>query len=682
MQRDTNGNERAPDVASRGDGENQSRYHEQIAVPFSRNENPNQALHEDMPDISHEAHDEAGSITEGPLEAPPHLRRMLHSTVQPLTEETEVKKVHDSVRDVSPSKTANRSAMLLQFEQDMLAKAQVTVPVSTAGKRAPFPVPFSSGNSASSAPASDDATENPSLTADYNSTSHLESLKSSDRDHRSGSIEHLCDDQESSEDGMDASATQSAPGDVENVTRAIITIRAAEDGTNASTVSAPGDVENVTRFGPSESLMKAPGLFEDSPPFILPYSDEERTDSSSMSSFGDVENAHRSIPLDSSDATLVSGHEDTQIHNVDDSSVAVAVPVSSEGDDERLSARRIFPDAKNPVWKGARLYFWLLVGCVVLVAIGSVTVAVTLTLKAQAGAPSAAPTTFAEGSDAYSSIVTLVGESALSLDSPAGQAAYWILYEDEMGLTESSESFIQRYLLSLFYFATTQKTSWRSCSRSARLDEQNCTFEKVVGIQLVGDVYTPVFGKSESARWLSPVHECAWGGVSCDPNDKVAGLELTGQGIDGTLPTEISLLPNLLTLYLSWNSFSGTLPSELIKLSTLILLELDSNHFTGSIPQQWTEFRQIQEINVGNNSLTGTWSTQFNDLKSLKGLFLHENQFKGTLPTEIGLLTDLGKCYPTRISCAPNSQFTLSTSCYSIFSVYAIVAQPVHRDSS
>ena len=78
---------------------------------------------------------------------------------------------------------------------------------------------------------------------------------------------------------------------------------------------------------------------------------------------------------------------------------------------------------------------------------------------------------------------------------------------------------------------------------------------------------------------------CAWPGVSCDGNMQVAGLELGGGGLNGTLSgVDMTKLSALQILVLNENEIRGPVPPSLESLSKLIQLDLSANNFTGPVP--------------------------------------------------------------------------------------------------
>ena len=72
-----------------------------------------------------------------------------------------------------------------------------------------------------------------------------------------------------------------------------------------------------------------------------------------------------------------------------------------------------------------------------------------------------------------------------------------------------------------------------------------------------------------NSNWLSETPVGEWYGVSIDGSGRVVGLELYGNGLSGTIPSELSRLANLRTLWLYGNQLSGEIPAELGNLANL-----------------------------------------------------------------------------------------------------------------
>ncbi|MFC1543432.1 leucine-rich repeat domain-containing protein, partial [Candidatus Neomarinimicrobiota bacterium] len=139
------------------------------------------------------------------------------------------------------------------------------------------------------------------------------------------------------------------------------------------------------------------------------------------------------------------------------------------------------------------------------------------------------------------------------------------------------------------------------------------------------EIYNDVNGInwSDQTNWLTAATISEWYGVTVT-EDRVTGLDLSGNNLSGSLPSTISDLTALDTLNLAANQLTGTIPTALNNLTYLRLLRLDNNQFTGAvnIGEQW----DMQSLYLNDN--------QLDDLTSL-GSF----EVLDTLAVENNLLT-------------------------------------------
>ncbi|KAL3845404.1 hypothetical protein ACJIZ3_002807 [Penstemon smallii] len=163
--------------------------------------------------------------------------------------------------------------------------------------------------------------------------------------------------------------------------------------------------------------------------------------------------------------------------------------------------------------------------------------------------------------------------------------------------------------------------------------------------------------------WGNVSNPCVWVGIGCDQTGRVSQVNLSYNGIIGTLqyldfsslrhlrkfdlyrnsfygtiPSIIGNLSKLDYLDVSRNDFSGFIPGEIGLLTEIRFLYLDHNHFIGSIPQEITYIKSLQDVNLGSNMLTGSIHTFIGNLTSI-ALGLYSNQFTGHIPKSIGNFT-------------------------------------------
>ncbi|MBC6479353.1 MAG: VCBS repeat-containing protein [Hormoscilla sp. GM7CHS1pb] len=131
-----------------------------------------------------------------------------------------------------------------------------------------------------------------------------------------------------------------------------------------------------------------------------------------------------------------------------------------------------------------------------------------------------------------------------------------------------------------------------------------------------------------------------WHGVRVSGN-RVTGLFLSNNQLDGTIPKELGNLENLEWLVLSNNQLDGSIPKELGNLKNLVVLNLSNNFLTGNIITELGDLENLGWLSLYNNQLTGGIPTELGDLKKLTSLNLGQNQLTGGIPTNLGNLNNL-----------------------------------------
>ena len=116
---------------------------------------------------------------------------------------------------------------------------------------------------------------------------------------------------------------------------------------------------------------------------------------------------------------------------------------------------------------------------------------------------------------------------------------------------------------------------------------------------------------------------------------------ITGNDLEGSIPTQVKSLKHLHELDLSNNILTGKIPS-LAKLRKLQRVLLSHNRLTGSIPSFASN---ITIIDLGENLLNGSIShSNVGNLTQLKEIMLQGNQLSGVIPSSIATLSNLEIC--------------------------------------
>ena len=141
-------------------------------------------------------------------------------------------------------------------------------------------------------------------------------------------------------------------------------------------------------------------------------------------------------------------------------------------------------------------------------------------------------------------------------------------------------------------------------------------------------------------NWGSTAPLNDWFGVTADDSENVTALDLSGNNLRGTLPSDLGTLTSLTTLDLSDNGLSGTIP-DLTALTSLLDLDLGDNQLSGTIPDWLGSLTALQELSLRDNRLTGAIPEELGDLTQLDLLYLDDNRLSGAIPAELGNLNQL-----------------------------------------
>lgn len=148
-------------------------------------------------------------------------------------------------------------------------------------------------------------------------------------------------------------------------------------------------------------------------------------------------------------------------------------------------------------------------------------------------------------------------------------------------------------------------------------------------------------------RWIDDVGtECAWYGVTCSPGkNHVTGLNLFGNNLIGTIPSELANLKQLSLLNLSGNFLTGGLPPTITSLANLTELILYNNQLTGGIPAAIGNLKLLRTLNLSNNGFWGGLPSSLGNCTNLMELRVSRNNLTGGIPSELGLMSQLQFLY-------------------------------------
>ncbi len=137
------------------------------------------------------------------------------------------------------------------------------------------------------------------------------------------------------------------------------------------------------------------------------------------------------------------------------------------------------------------------------------------------------------------------------------------------------------------------------------------------------------------SNWLTDAPIDEWYGVTASADGQVTELDLSSNGLDGALPSEIADLAHLTDLNLDDNTLQGPIPEEVGTLGDLESLSINSASLSGSLPEELGDLASLTSLSVEGNSLSGAIPSELGDLDNLTELDLSDNEVTGSIPTAL-----------------------------------------------
>ncbi|CAB9511228.1 leucine Rich Repeat [Seminavis robusta] len=205
---------------------------------------------------------------------------------------------------------------------------------------------------------------------------------------------------------------------------------------------------------------------------------------------------------------------------------------------------------------------------------------------------------------------------------PHQKALNWIIHQDPRQLPPDSNHLLQRFILTQFYYSTSQASPWKFCGAATGAQTDEFYF------QFLGR-------ESLTERWLSGVPECRWAGCDCSGDtENITGIHIWDNSFTGSLPSELGLLSHATYLTLRAQNFTGTIPPSIYKMTALTSLGLSNSNFTGTINSAVFSMPSLSILHFQDNQMTGTIPTEVGLFQG-KLLFISKNYFTGTIPSEL-----------------------------------------------
>ncbi len=203
--------------------------------------------------------------------------------------------------------------------------------------------------------------------------------------------------------------------------------------------------------------------------------------------------------------------------------------------------------------------------------------------------------------------------------------------------------------------ATTESSGGTDCSAGTVLQGMSASRELTNDCSKLLSVRATLEGQG-SLNWSTGLAFANWDGVAYGTpagaaSLRVTGLDLSGEGLTGSIPAEMGGLTGLETLDLSDNGLTGSIPSELGNLEALQTLDLSDNGLSGSIPAALgeqdastppqTKLGRLTTLRLKGNELSGEIPAALGNLARLEELDLSNNSLTGAIPAELRGLTSL-----------------------------------------
>lgn len=154
------------------------------------------------------------------------------------------------------------------------------------------------------------------------------------------------------------------------------------------------------------------------------------------------------------------------------------------------------------------------------------------------------------------------------------------------------------------------------------------------------ELYHSTAGSQWRITWELSAPVSTWHGVGLQ-NGRVVSLELSDNGLKGTLPESLGGLRYLRKLDLSRNSIRGKVPKSVFRLRRLTVLNLRKNSLSGELPSIVGRLKILTFLDMSDNDLSGKLPCGLGRTKKLQWLSLSNNNLSGPVPKALGRMESL-----------------------------------------
>lgn len=236
--------------------------------------------------------------------------------------------------------------------------------------------------------------------------------------------------------------------------------------------------------------------------------------------------------------------------------------------------------------------------------------------------------------------VTYQEEILYDKETPHGMAFDFMLNRDKRSANQDDEQMIQRFVVTLLFYATGGK-------------DEDAMASPTDGDRNKG-------WSSGAAHFLTGLHECHWVKKSLDDQLLWGILSMGGDSDLMVGVTECNADMEVTKIRIADLNLVGFIPEEIKYLSSLESFDIQNNHLAGPIPSGLGELEELTYLSLDGNNFSGTIPDVFDNLVNLERAYLNFNDVNGSMPPSLctmreeGSLKDLwSDCggYPITCTC-------------------------------
>mmetsp|Transcript_22139 Transcript_22139/g.47585 ORF Transcript_22139/g.47585 Transcript_22139/m.47585 type:complete len:416 (-) Transcript_22139:171-1418(-) len=216
----------------------------------------------------------------------------------------------------------------------------------------------------------------------------------------------------------------------------------------------------------------------------------------------------------------------------------------------------------------------------------------------------------------------LTEELLYDKNTPHGMAFDFLINRDTRPIHHDDPHLIQRFVLTLLFYATGGKDESAPPSIS-------------------GDGGRVSGWDQGTAHFLTGLHECHWVKKSFD--DGFWGILSIDSETDRRVGvTKCNADMDVTEIRLADLNLVGFIPEEIKWLDSLESFDIQNNHLAGPIPESMGELDELSYLSLDGNNFSGTIPDVFANLAHLERAYLNFNDFNGAMPRSLCILREEG----------------------------------------